>query len=401
MLSFTSVLPYFVLMLLFWFEAWLVQEYVPFFRRAVQQEAGDRSHNVPLDGLRAVLALGVFFTHSLTFHYWMVNRHWGLPPSQFYSQLSIAPVACFFVITGFLFWTKAQKKGLGPLNIYFFHRIRRLYPAYLFACFLILAVIFWLGGPPNHPWGLRLLRCLMPFLTFSLVDGAPINHLENVGIINAGVTWTLRVEWMFYLMLPIVALFARKTWSQILLLGVSVILYFGLPAFRVRFHDPLGLGTLMYFNHFLLSYFSVGMLLAFMRLRYRWESFVNGWIAACIAICFLLLLFFAPPKEGLLEGALVAFPMLVVVYGNSFFGILSSRPLVLLGQASYSIYLLHGIVLYVSNQLIYRSSLAARITPWSFWTIHAILGTIIVALATFSYRYFEAPFMQGYGMKNR
>jgi peptidoglycan/LPS O-acetylase OafA/YrhL len=397
----TSVWPYFAIMGLFLFEAALIQRTIPFFRRALAQEQVDKSHFMQLDGLRGLLALGVFFTHAESFRQQWITGKWLLPDSNFYSQLAVAPVAMFFLITGFLFWTKALKAKRENWATFFFHRIRRLVPAYLFALLLIVLVVAVSTGFQIRVPVSDIAKNLLKYLTFNLIPAGPLNGFQHTGDIYANVFWSLRVEWMFYLLFPFMSLLARTRRKQLILLSIAVALYFFLPLLH-RSADPnggangssLGVGTLQYFIFYLVSYFSIGMAAAYLKKSYK-LAFLTGTPATVIGIATALAIaFILPPAKGLLEGIMLGIPFVAVVFGNSFFGLLRLRPLVLLGQISYSTYVLHAIVLYSGNQLLARTINPGTLNPIQFWLFTAALGVLVVLLSAFSYRWFEAPFMK-------
>src|SRR5882724_11599099 len=56
-----------------------------------------------IDGLRGILAMNIFFHHSLVNYYYLQTGAWLLPPSNFYAQLGPMSVTMFFFVTGFLF----------------------------------------------------------------------------------------------------------------------------------------------------------------------------------------------------------------------------------------------------------------------------------------------------------
>ncbi|WP_213805588.1 acyltransferase [Granulicella sp. dw_53] len=402
-LQYTSILPYFILMALFYFEASIILRTVPFYKRALAQDLADRNHFAQLDGLRGLLAISVFFTHSETFHQMWVTGSWDLPPSKFYSQLAVGPVSMFFLITGYLFWSKAQKGTKEGLVVFFQHRLRRLFPAYLFAVLLVCIVIAFLSNFHRTVSIFSLIRGSIGLLSFNMIPGPALNNLENTSLIYAGVFWSLRVEWMFYIAYPLLALFARTWRRQLLLVLITFGLYILLPIVRGHMHGQhgtLGLGTIQYFIFFLVAFFSFGMVAAFIKKNYRLESLANSMPATLLGIAVIVALFlFVPPTLDWVEGAVLVFPFLLVVYGNSFFGLLLTRPLILLGQVSYSTYVLHGVVLYTINHLLARTINMATISPLGFWLVTALIGTAVVCLSALSYRFFEAPFMKGYGMK--
>jgi len=385
-------------MALFLAEASLIQSFVPFFRLTLAQEAMASNHYAQLDGLRGILALSVFFTHTMSHHQLWTSGVWELPQSNFYSQMAVAPVAMFFLITGFLFWSKALR-GVRNWRVFFWHRIRRLVPAYLFALLLIGIVVGDLTHFQLHTSRVSLFRSVLFYLSFCMVPGPAPNGLGDASLIYANVFWSIRVEWMFYLAFPLMALFARTKVKQLVLLLIAVALYFTLPAFRehMRLRDglgTLGLGTVQYFDFFLLSYFSIGMIAAVLKKNLPLKGIARNPATTVVAIGALIaLLLFVPARPGLLEGVILGIPFLLVVLGNSFFGLLNLRPLGLLGKISYSTYLLHGIVLFVANRIAAQNVDMATISPVMFWAFTAMTGVVVVLLAAFSYRYIEAPCM--------
>ena len=401
----TSIWPYFLIMALFVAEAAFIQRTVPFFKRALAQEQADKKHISQLDGLRGLLALGVFFTHAECFRRLWITGSWGPPDSTFYSQLGVAPVAMFFLITGYLFWNKAQKTEHENWLTFFKHRIRRLVPAYLFAVLLIVLIVFRINHFQLRVPLLDLAKTGIGYLSFGLISAPTLNGFADAGQVCAYVFWSLRVEWMFYLIYPLLSWFARTRRSQLILLVLAVALELTLP--MVRGHllgkgkdGTFGLGTLLYFDFFLVSYFSVGMIAAYLR-RNHSLRLLDTVPATLLGLAVTIaVLFFVPPVAGIREGILLGIPFIAVVFGNSFFGLLRLRPLILLGQISYSTYLLHAIVLYVGSRLLPPSENLATMSSPAFWLYTAAVGLLIVVpLSAFSYRYFEAPFMKGYGTK--
>ncbi len=406
-LTYTSIAPYFLLMALFWLEAAVIQRHVPFFRRALTQETSDRSHFSQLDGLRGLLALAVFFAHSLTYHYYLTtgtfagaNSH-----SHFYDLLGKAGVVFFFFLTGFLFWNKAQKGNgsLGKLRIFFWHRVRRLYPAFVLPTLAYaLIVIVHPGDTPAHSPAF-LLHIVVNYLTFYL---APSPSLGYAGWILSMV-WTLRLEWMFYLMLPLMALFARRRLSQLALLCLILALQFVLPALRSWpgiSHGPAKVlfyaaGQLLYFDGFLASMFLIGMIVSFLYKHVDLGRHARSWYGSLAAVLFLVLgVTVIPFPPMALLPCVLGVPFLIIVYGNSLFGLLQTGPLRLLGMVSYSTYLIHLSVMFFLYHLMPRMATSAA-SPLAFWAFTALAGSVVVGLSALSYRFVEAPFMHGYGLK--
>jgi tRNA A-37 threonylcarbamoyl transferase component Bud32 len=64
-----------------------------------------------IDGLRGYLAFGVFVHHSIITWIFLRTGVIDFPPSNFYSMLGQGSVALFFMITGFLFWSRLLAQG--------------------------------------------------------------------------------------------------------------------------------------------------------------------------------------------------------------------------------------------------------------------------------------------------
>jgi len=85
----------------------------PLFRGAEVPPSPRGGRISTLDGLRGFLALGVFFHHAAVYHEYLSDGRWQVPPSRFYTLVGQSSVAMFFMITGFLFWSRIiqQKEG--------------------------------------------------------------------------------------------------------------------------------------------------------------------------------------------------------------------------------------------------------------------------------------------------
>ena len=77
--------------------------------------------------------------------------------------------------------------------------------------------------------------------------------------------------------------------------------------------------------------------------------------------------------------------------GNSLFGLLTSKPCRQLGQISYSIYLLHGLLLFINFYFALGGGQAAQFTILQHWITICICSIFVVILCSFSYYYIEKP----------
>src|SRR5437588_408274 len=134
-----SVWPYFACMVVLL----AIVGAAPLFQAAGTPPSPGRNRVTALDGLRDFLALGVFFHHTAIYNRYLIDGEWALPPSQFYTLLGQVGVAVFFMITGYLFWSRMIAANGRPewLSLYT-GRVFRIGPLYLFAAVLVLSLVF-------------------------------------------------------------------------------------------------------------------------------------------------------------------------------------------------------------------------------------------------------------------
>ena len=100
-----------------------------------------------------------------------------------------------------------------------------------------------------------------------------------------------------------------------------------------------------------------------------------------------------PRGQGVPQYLLGFVFFLLLVSGNTLFGILESRPVKFLGVISYSIYLLHNIVISVVFYHFYQIQEIDSVSPVIYWSVTAACGVIVVLLSAFCYRFVEYPFL--------
>ena len=189
-----------------------------------------------IDGLRGYLALGVFLYHSCVWGYYSHTGKWGYPPSRFYVQLGDCGIALFFMITGFLFFSKildGRTKPIDWLRLYV-SRFLRLTPLYLFVVVLLFIVVIFLSHGVLRAPLVKTLRGAACWLAFTIPGEPDLNGVKNTSIIMAGVTWTLLYEWLFYALLPVLALMVRagvSRWWLLVPIATIVVAVFMPPQF--------------------------------------------------------------------------------------------------------------------------------------------------------------------------
>ena len=363
-----SLLPYFIISAYFLFLAFVLGRYVPFCRHIAK---GNTAHYRSIDGLRGFLAPGVFFHHSVIAYYQQKTGIWSIPPIGFYTIIGQMGLYLFFMITGFLFWEKTMVQReffFHPIRFYF-SRLKRLAPAYLFSIVLVLAAMALPIG--DHSFSQLQWQDLRGVLMFGGVGSA--------GYINA-IYWTLVWEWYFYLLLPLLAIFASGYRT---LLPITAAIGF------IIYEEMSGGSSVLIFD------FLCGAVTAIIVQKYDLRQYLARPIYGLLALAPLVGLFLCfDSGYGYAQSLLLWAFFMCIVYGNSLFGLLHSRPALLLGTISYSIYLLHCIIIYIVVQCVNVYLPVLSLSELEYWSLVPVQGVIVILLALFSYRFCEHPFIK-------
>jgi peptidoglycan/LPS O-acetylase OafA/YrhL len=333
-----------------------------------------------IDGLRGFLAFFVFLHHAIIWHHYSLSGRWELPPSYFVTHLGQASVALFFMITGFLFTNKlleTERRGFD-WDAFLVGRIFRLTPLYFCAMAIVFLFVGFLSGwRLNAPW-YSVLKQMLTWLGFSVFGGPAINGI-GVSVIVAGVTWSLPYEWFFYLALPLVALLAGRRAP---------------PAFVALAAVAVFIGARIHLSMHLLAIFAGGMVAAGL-IRTAWlRPFATStWGSPGVALCLLMLPMF-PTAFDPIPVLLLTIAFCLIAGGADLFGILTARTSRRFGELAYSMYLLHGIVLYVVFEKIIGRPQLQAMTSLAFWACVCGIVPVVLGISTLGFRLVELPGIQ-------
>ncbi len=400
MVSVTSVWPYAVVMSALVALAWIVRRFSPFFQHVLQADAAPPTPRDPsaaaalprylgLDGLRGFLATGVIFCHSVTNYYYFSGKAWSWPPSRFYTMIGQVPVILFFMITGFLFWSKAMKK---PLNVRSFYRARffRIMPLYGLLVGGVLLVVavqshFSLRVPTRQLF-VEIFQLLVPGLRPSaVINGVDVKTLLMM-------SWTLWYECAFYLIFPLLALCTG--WRKFSLLCLVAVVAYAAGMYAMSHHQASTLTKQLNPSDCIL--FLLGMITAqilpILPAVTPWRRRLGSLLAlACLFV--LLATHFSDDAFDLLPSLLVFVAFTCIAWGADFFGLLTTAPARLLGTIGYSVYLLHMFVLYLVLNWVNTHTPIADLGPKKYWALTGLCAMLIVLCSTVTYRFFEHPFL--------
>ena len=354
-----------------------------------------------IDGLRGLLALSVFLHHAVSYYDQEVSGIWSDTPSNFYAQLGVMPVTLFLFITAYLFWSRIMRRQtLRPIQ-FWSGRLGRLGPAYWAATILFFVVVAFLSDFHRQvPTSLLLVQGF-GWLSF-LGAGHDINGIPG-SLTIFGQVWTLRLEWLFYLSLPFLAWFSRSRKRLLLLIAASWV--FGVAAQQIASCGIANFGwkfawkTMGDFSEFLATTFSIGMLAATLPAGTQLGKLLRSGVITIIAIALIsVTAFWVPARYGWVESLMLALPFLSICMGNTWGGLLSHRSMRLLGQISYSIYLVHSLVFRIGLIALRPFASVPAMGPLRFWIFAWICGAVTVCLSCFWWRYLEAPFLKGFNV---
>lgn len=340
--------------------------------------AGGAGRVEALDGLRGLLAFAVFLHHASIWADYLATGAWATPRSRLYAHFGQSAVVLFFMVTGFLFFGRlldGRRHGLDWTRLYL-GRLLRLAPLYAVAVAALLAVVLATSGfalrvPPG-----RLAHDLLTWLAFGLAGMPDLNGVAGTPAALMGAAWTLRHEWLFYLALPLLALVAGHRPSPALLVASGAALY-ALDALRPTIHQ--------------LS-FAGGMVAALLA---RWDAWRRWALRPSAA---LLSLATAATVVAAFDTAYAWLPVLLLAAafaplaaGNTLFGLLARPALRLLGEASYGLYLLHGLLLYTAFRLVGGWPSGTRLALWQHWAVVLACTPVLVVVAHAAWRWIERP----------
>ena len=360
-----------------------------------------------VDGLRAVAVLAVLLYH--------LGIDWI--PGGFLG------VDLFFVISGYvitgLILDSIARSGTLDLRAFYLSRIRRLLPA-LVAMLVFTTLFIGVYAPET----VRRFVSDIPYVLTGSMNWALVareqDYFESIG--RAPLlqhTWSLAVEAQFYFIWPLVLLFILKYFGKknisFAALAIAIASGVALFAYSIRIDTQESAISHVYFGT---DTHSIGLFLG-SALAVSWQpqnltreiskraqDFIDligvfGFLGLLSTFLFInesdpTLYRIAFPLSALFGCATL---ISVVHPASRFAPILSTRPLIWIGERSYGIYLWHWIVFQLTRPSIDLVG--------DDWALYALRVLIVFALADISLRYIEVPVRRGYfelwfrGMKYR
>jgi peptidoglycan/LPS O-acetylase OafA/YrhL len=350
----------------------------------VKSSSGE--HYLALDHIRALAAFLVFSWHFL--HVW----HGAPAPIDYQPPLFLFPfslltqghtgVALFMTLSGYLFAKLLDGRRVN-YPAFFWNRTLRLLPLLLLVLFVLGLRTYWLHGNISNYLRQVAAGLIMP----TLPQGG----------------WSITVEFHFYVLLPIILYFGRRS-----KLALPAVLLAAIALRALIEHRHGQLQTLAYttiigrIDQFLLGILAfnyrkvianrhamVWSAIAAFLLFYWWFNLHGGFDNMQFRLWSRSLWIVIPTLEGLAYGLLISY------YDNSFrpsnTGI--SRMVGALGAYSYSIYLLHFFVVFQLPTLVDKYLMGlSNFYVACLWSL--ICFMLMLPIGYLSFRFIESPFLR-------
>ncbi len=305
---------------------------------------------------RGIAAILVAIFHANVFY---TQEYYG----QIFSEVlnfAYARVEFFFVLSGFImFYIHDRHIGVaGKFKNFLIKRFTRIYPIYWAVCIPFFAALWWRQDPADPVTWHDIWTSLLLFPT----DHYPL-------LVPA---WTLRIEMLFYLFFALLLLSKRLGYG-LFALWIGGSLYAALT------------GPISFPMNYLFSSYNVLFVVGMASAYYVKRHFVPmpGVLTAIGFVSFVVIglldtfVFYGAGQDyRILALGVSVFFIVVGLCGLEQCGIRSPKSLEFIGNASYSIFLVHGPTMAILGVLLQKFGLIEVLSPGAFFFLMTSVGII-------------------------
>ncbi|HEY7841666.1 MAG TPA: acyltransferase [Gammaproteobacteria bacterium] len=339
-----------------------------------------------IHGLRGLAALAIVLYHVVHVGGVAVPAEFTFISSEFAKAVQL-----FFVLSAYslMHSTTGAMQRQGWVSEYVVKRYFRIAPLYYAVLILLIFRSVHLSGAVQYDPASILLN-----LTF-LFGFAPWT-----GIVWAG--WSVGVEMLFYAIFPVLLLTIRSSRATLVLVSISIVLsaaaFSQFSAHYAHTRTVYGYNWAHYSFVPNLCYFTMGVYAFRVAQDLDWRSVTarRSVLAFCTVLVGALVLseVFVPlegPWEGFLWGT--AFAGLSLWQGAMPSRVVANYALQFVGERSYSIYLLHPVVIHFARKPIHAvyDSLTPHMGAYAYFVTVAFVLAVLFCASEISYRFIEVP----------
>ncbi|GAA4142031.1 acyltransferase [Sphingobacterium kyonggiense] len=345
-----------------------------------------------LEGLRGYMAIWVVFIHAIAFTPFYFEG--------FFTNGKL-PVIVFILLSGFVTHILLTKEE--SYKFYLKRRALRLFPIYIVAFIISLSMInisfnilsnLSFSNPINANRLNLLDQSLNSNLFLNIISHLTLTHglFPNekfpFSYTIMGQSWSLTLEWQFYIIIPLLYKLIQSPIDKFKLL-VFGITYCSLFLIALRYMNQISFLPNM-FHFFLIGFFSYPLYK-----RYVKKGSNHLFIFLFFATIFVSLISYHYLIVMLLWCIVLWMQKSNNKIGDLFF---NNKLSLYLGKISYSIYCVHIIVLIILMFFTQRCSLTDAKLNTTIIVVGGIFISILVSI--FTYKYIEEPFIR-WGKKNK
>ena len=354
-----------------------------------------KQHNGYLQSMRGLAALSALIGHSMLVL--DIGRYTSWINSVFQQGTT---VVFFYVLSGFVLGESLRRVKGDPFQRFLafaVKRLTRLLPVLWASVLLGILVLRLVSHPP--------LLGAAPWFNYFLTVHPPISEIvPNLLAQNTtfnGVLWSVQVELIMVMILPVMEFLTRSYTVRIDFIVLAV-----LSLLMQRTLVPL---TENYADYRFVAYlncFYLGIMLPKLLASPQWQKFLTNGVLICIELLLYVLLYRASTKLSISVATLWVFDALVsahliayVILSHRYVRFLQWRPLLLLGDISYSFYAYSVLVITVCAFYLLQVLPAGwrTTTGGSLVILGTTLGlslAFLVPISWASYRWIEQPFIR-------
>lgn len=334
-----------------------------------------------IEGLRGFLAFFVFIHHYGCWYHFLHTGEWrSFENISLLRHFGGTSVRFFFLITGFLFFDKLIRNKIENWSEFLIKRILRLLPMYFISITVLILLVLVKTNFHLLVSGSKFIEDSINWLAFAFVKTPMLNNDVMGWVINAAVQWTISYEILFYLFLPILAaVFFQKKIPFWIAIFSTYLIYFYL--------SKKG------FDVSLLQIFLYGWVIAWINFKTPDSKIYSSFLFSILVIALFYIIvqnYIVDPNLWIVALSVCFF---IIVKGNSIVGILNWNVSQLLGQISYSVYLIHGIIIYCMNTYFISNSWIQDLSSDYYFALGSFYAFFVIVISFFTYRFIEIPFL--------